>query len=93
MSGERQGWRKDFFIGSHILPAHGTECSTGSRCDCIKDTEERIRVAILIPGDEVGKVEIVTSIHSHTIRQFISQKNFLLGIQQGDFNSIHFIDV
>ena len=58
---------------------HGLANSNGER---IKYAEQGIRVTLVVTGNQLGIVEIVTTIHAHAVWQSAAHDDFLFCVEQ-----------
>src|SRR5207247_9788332 len=73
-------------------------CERGQRSRCgrcagVEAAEERIRMSASIAADQRGEVEIVARIHPNAHRKATAQYDFLVGIEQRDFDAVYFCGV
>ena len=66
---------------------------SGCRRERIEDSKQSVAIALGIPGNEFGVIEVITGIHFHAIRQTTTHDDFFVFIEQTDFDAVNFFDI
>ena len=64
------------------------EAEAGSG-ETVEDAEQRVAVALVVPGDQFGVIEVVAGIEPDTFRQSCPEGFFVRLIEQRDLDAVH----
>ena len=85
---QRHGRRQNGIEGFAITGSQRRERGGGRRRDGIEDAEQRVAVALLVAGDQLGVVEVVARIHAHALRQPAAHDDLFVLVEQGDLDAV-----
>ena len=88
-------WRDSGTVGSRMpwKPCMSPAASRARPAEAagamrVEDAEQRVGIALLVAGDQLGIVEVVAGIHAHAVRQAAAHGDLLLLRQERDLDAV-----
>ena len=63
------------------------------RRDGVENAEQRVGIAALVAGDQLGIVEVVAGVHAHALRNAPAHGDFLVLVEQRNLHAVDLVGV
>ena len=85
---QRHRRRQDFVERRDIAAGERAERGGRGRRDGVEDAEQRVGIALRVARDQFGVVEVVAGEHADALRQAAPHGDFLVLVEQRDFDAV-----